>query len=451
MCGLIGYSGSVPADSLALKLLFAYNESRGNDSAGFYSFNKDDKEHPLEAVKELGKVTERLLPSCYFGKPTLLIGHTRKATYGLINKENAHPFIISDEKSKPTVIGAHNGRVENCYDLSKKYNLTGYKVDSELILKIIQKTGEATVLCELNKLEHAFLYSTHDNVLRVFKLDGRPLYRGLYEYDDGNIGMYISSIKDSLEAIECTKIEEFKNSTLYKIENGKIVKARVLARQPYEEPKPPSSVDRSYRGSSAGYSSEYEEIVFTRLSLLGDDMSMKSLTERLLNNGGNELKLSDGLNALEVSTDIDELPPDPVEKQTSFTPSKDEYTTNLSTLIGPNLNADVLSSIVLNGAHGVLEENDVVTDSDDDLSVEDLNISKKKITIEAIMKILDNCIADLTATTNTLNQLAKEVHFQSNIDKELKVATFIDEMRTNIANTLNGINDVKVKISSLLT
>ena len=79
------------------------------------------------------------------------------------------------------------------------------------------------------------------------------------------------------------------------------------------------------------------------------------------------------------------------------------------------------------------------------------NISKKKITIEAIMKILDNCIADLTATTNTLNQLAKEVHFQSNIDKELKVATFIDEMRTNIANTLNGINDVKVKISSLLT
>ena len=35
------------------------------------------------------------------------------------------------------------------------------------------------------------------------------------------------------------------------------------------------------------------------------------------------------------------------------------------------------------------------------------------------MKILDNCIVDLTATTNThLINFAKEVHFQSNIDKE---------------------------------
>ena len=52
--------------------------------------------------------------------------------------------------------------------------------------------------------------------------------------------MYISSIKDS--GGNRIKIEEFKNSTLYKIENGKIVKARVLARQPYEEPKQASSV-----------------------------------------------------------------------------------------------------------------------------------------------------------------------------------------------------------------
>lgn len=457
MCGLIGYSGSVPADSLALKLLFAYNESRGNDSAGYYSYNKNDSTHALEVVKEVGKVTEKLLPSCHFGNPTLLIGHTRKATYGIINKENAHPFIIVDDKKRSPVIGAHNGRVDNAFDLSKKYNALGYKVDSELIFKIIQKTGEATILCEISKLEHAVLYSTHDGILRVFKLADRPLFRGLYEYDDGNIGMYISSLKESLEAIECTKIEEFKNSTLYKIENGKIINTRVLARQPYEEPRHTSHSDRTYRGGSSTtvYGDSYEEIQFTRLSLLGDDMSMKSLTEKLLNNGGNDLNLSSEVLLLEKDTEIDELAPDPVETADdnikTFSTIEDTYSQSLSSLIGPNLRPDVLSSLVKNGNPGVLEEHDVITSSeDDDSTVEDLTKTQKKILLEHIMKMLEDCLTNLTSVKNSLNQLNKDISFPANIDKEIRVSASIDDMRTNVINTMKHIDELKDKISALL-
>ena len=64
----------------------------------------------------------------------------------------------------------------------------------------------------------------HDNVLRVFKWTVDH-YRGFIQCDDGNIGMYISSIKDSLEAIECTKIEKNLRIALSaKLKSGKIVK-----------------------------------------------------------------------------------------------------------------------------------------------------------------------------------------------------------------------------------
>ena len=95
MCGIFGYVGeknSLQTTLLGLKQL----EYRGYDSAGIAGIEKGK----LLYFKDAGKIS--LLEERILKKPLELeiaIGHTRWATHGKPNTENAHPHF--DEKKKP--------------------------------------------------------------------------------------------------------------------------------------------------------------------------------------------------------------------------------------------------------------------------------------------------------------------------------------------------------------
>ena len=104
MCGITGYTGTqdaVPVLMEGLKRL----EYRGYDSAGIAVQGKST----LSIAKRQGKISqlESVLPRRLKGKAG--IGHTRWATHGEPNDENAHPHVSQNGK----LAMIHNGIIEN--------------------------------------------------------------------------------------------------------------------------------------------------------------------------------------------------------------------------------------------------------------------------------------------------------------------------------------------------
>jgi len=123
MCGIVGYVGNkncVPILLQGLKRL----EYRGYDSAGIGII----QEHKSVVIKSKGKVSlleekvNELSLSSNIG-----IGHTRWATHGIPNEQNAHPHTNADK----TLFIIHNGIIENFQVLKNGLISLGYKFDSD--------------------------------------------------------------------------------------------------------------------------------------------------------------------------------------------------------------------------------------------------------------------------------------------------------------------------------
>ena len=123
MCGIVGYIGDkncVPILLQGLKRL----EYRGYDSAGIGIIQKNT---PI-IIKNKGKVSlleekvnEQSLTS------NIGIGHTRWATHGIPNEQNAHPHTNSDH----SLFIIHNGIIENFQTLKNALISLGYKFESD--------------------------------------------------------------------------------------------------------------------------------------------------------------------------------------------------------------------------------------------------------------------------------------------------------------------------------
>ena len=112
MCGIVGYYGTKDAVPLLLKGLKRL-EYRGYDSAGLALL----ADTSIEIMKKAGKVVdlERDVDDSVL-RGTIGIGHTRWATHGEPNDNNAHPHL--DQTEKFALI--HNGIIEN-YTSIKTY------------------------------------------------------------------------------------------------------------------------------------------------------------------------------------------------------------------------------------------------------------------------------------------------------------------------------------------
>ena len=88
MCGIVGYIGNKNAMPILINSLKRL-DYRGYDSAGLSTVGSEL--HLFKDVGEIGVLEKSIsqMPG------NLGIGHTRWATHGKVNKENAHPHLSS--------------------------------------------------------------------------------------------------------------------------------------------------------------------------------------------------------------------------------------------------------------------------------------------------------------------------------------------------------------------
>ena len=145
MCGIVGYTGSRPASEILLEGL-SHLEYRGYDSAGIAVRESDQV---IKVAKATGKLVN-LRDKTEDGKSlpgTSGIGHTRWATHGAPNEQNAHPHLSSEfapdysGQTDADVVGVHNGIIENYQELKEKLSRHGYtfysETDTEVAVKLV--------------------------------------------------------------------------------------------------------------------------------------------------------------------------------------------------------------------------------------------------------------------------------------------------------------------------
>ncbi|TXH16542.1 MAG: hypothetical protein E6R03_05305 [Hyphomicrobiaceae bacterium] len=174
MCGILGVGGDLLArDHNVFFDLLAVSWLRGHDSTGVYSATKNG---PGKMLKEICSPTyylanfkERRQDVLNRWDTTLLLGHTRWATMGLVNKENAHPFYAGP------YVGAHNGTL-------LEGEFWDFKItDSELLFMKMASTRDIVgTLKNLNPMS-AFAVSVYEpgtKTLFLSRNTKRPLSFG---------------------------------------------------------------------------------------------------------------------------------------------------------------------------------------------------------------------------------------------------------------------------------
>lgn len=191
MCGIIGIVGNNPATPRLLEALKRL-EYRGYDSAGIATLVNGGIER-RRAEGKLINLDKRLQENPLAG--TTGIGHTRWATHGVPNEQNAHPHATD------RVAVVHNGIIENYQELRKDVAKAGRtlasETDTEVIAHLVTMGLEAglsprdAVFETVKRLQGAyalgFIFSGEHNLMAAAR-QGSPLALGFGENE-----MYLGS------------------------------------------------------------------------------------------------------------------------------------------------------------------------------------------------------------------------------------------------------------------
>lgn len=180
MCGIIGYFGERRAAPIIFSGLEKL-EYRGYDSAGIATkeagniFLRKDAGRIKDIDKKLDLVD---MPG------TVGIGHTRWATHGTVNRENAHPHT----DCTGNIVLVHNGILENFQELREELKGHNFKsdTDTELIAHLIEnemKQNDFVESCKsvLKRLEgnYALLVMNKRDDSFIVSRRGSPLVIGV--------------------------------------------------------------------------------------------------------------------------------------------------------------------------------------------------------------------------------------------------------------------------------
>ncbi|MBT8521667.1 glutamine--fructose-6-phosphate transaminase (isomerizing) [Polynucleobacter paneuropaeus] len=130
MCGIVGAVSSKNIVEVLIEGLRRL-EYRGYDSCGFAVINSANPKHPIERARTTARVAELAEQGKQF-IGTLGIAHTRWATHGKPDTQNAHPHI-----SNGLIAVVHNGIIENYEALRTELQSAGYVFSSETDTEVI--------------------------------------------------------------------------------------------------------------------------------------------------------------------------------------------------------------------------------------------------------------------------------------------------------------------------
>jgi len=207
MCGIVGYIGDKGAYPILINGLKRL-EYRGYDSSGVALGNGD-----IKLFKCKGRVKD--LEDHVKGHDisgTIGIGHTRWATHGEPNDENAHPHQSMNGK----FVIIHNGIIENYGPLKEKLSHRGYnfvsETDTEVLANLIEYiylkgevSAEIAVRLALTKVVGAYglvVMCKDEPHQLIAARKGSPLVVGV-----GNGEYYLAS--------DATPIVEYTKSVIY--------------------------------------------------------------------------------------------------------------------------------------------------------------------------------------------------------------------------------------------
>jgi glutamine---fructose-6-phosphate transaminase (isomerizing) len=201
MCGIIGIIGKAEAAPLLLDGLRRL-EYRGYDSAGIATLTENGIER-RRAEGKLINLDKRLQEQPLAGRTG--IGHTRWATHGVPNEENAHPHATD------RVVIVHNGIIENFQELKDEVMVGGAvlasQTDTEVVAHLITaylEAGDApkdATAKALKRLQGAFslgILFSGEMDLMIAARRGSPLAIGV-----GDGEMFLGS--DALALAQLTK------------------------------------------------------------------------------------------------------------------------------------------------------------------------------------------------------------------------------------------------------
>src|SRR5438067_6828232 len=136
MCGIIGYVGGRPAKDLLLRGLERL-EDRGYDSAGI-ALREDGGLDYVRAVGNLDFLRDAAGENG--SRSSHGLGHTRWATHGAVNEQNAHPLTGCEDGRLAIVL---NGIVENFRELRESLEAEGHtfssETDAEVVVHLIER------------------------------------------------------------------------------------------------------------------------------------------------------------------------------------------------------------------------------------------------------------------------------------------------------------------------
>lgn len=222
MCGQCGVYSTTWLDTeyKLFKNLLYINETRGTDSTGVIRVSKKtdgdgfttrSKKTLLPAGEFLmHKNASDIIRSGYqgLGAPICILGHTRAATVGKVEINNAHPFRFDG------VIGTHNGTIKKHFTGKDKFG-----TDSEAFYNLINQNGLKEAIEEVNDHDSAYAIQFIDfkkNTLNFVKNSQRPLW---FTYLFSRSALIWSSEKEHLEFI--LKLAKLSHNTGWKGQESK--------------------------------------------------------------------------------------------------------------------------------------------------------------------------------------------------------------------------------------
>lgn len=174
MCGLVGAVGDLEyRDKDAVQLLMHLCEIRGEDSTGYFTVGKSERE--TRTHKVVGP-TRTMFDTLGWDKLRLsdekvFSGHCRKATVGLVNRRTAHPFTYDH------ITGVHNGTLKNWRWLLQNEEAT----DSMTLYRSMAEKGVKETIEATDGAYALVWWDENEETINFLRNSERPLYYAFSE------------------------------------------------------------------------------------------------------------------------------------------------------------------------------------------------------------------------------------------------------------------------------